>query len=56
MHYKNREDGYFLSGGYFKLPMDISKAITKEDIVQIQNKFVEASVRAKKAGLYPKCF
>jgi len=32
-HHKYREKGYFLSGGYFKLPMDISKAITKEDIV-----------------------
>jgi GT2 family glycosyltransferase len=26
------EVGYFLSGGYFMLPMDISKAITKADI------------------------
>lgn len=32
-HIKFREPGYFLSGGYFKLPMDISIAITKEDIV-----------------------
>ena len=32
VHYKNRKEGYFLSGGYFKLPMDISKAITKDDI------------------------
>lgn len=31
-HLKFRQDGYFLSGGYFKLPMDISKAITKEDV------------------------
>lgn len=31
-HLKYREQGYFLSGGYFKLPMDISKAITKNDI------------------------
>lgn len=30
-HYK--EEGYFLSGGYFKLPMDISLAITKENIL-----------------------
>ena len=27
-HMQYREPGYFLSGGYFKLPMDISKAIT----------------------------
>ena len=33
VHINHREEGYFLSGGYFKLPMDISKAITKEDIV-----------------------
>jgi len=31
-HVKHREKGYFLSGGYFMLPMDISEAITKEDI------------------------
>jgi glycosyltransferase involved in cell wall biosynthesis len=33
VHLKHREEGYFLSGGYFKLPMDISKAITKQNIV-----------------------
>ena len=33
VHLKYREEGYFLSGGYYKLPMDISKAITKEDII-----------------------
>ncbi len=38
VHFKYREQGYFLSGGYFKLPMDISKAITKDDIIQ-QNCF-----------------
>ncbi|QQX76752.1 glycosyltransferase family 2 protein [Aequorivita iocasae] len=31
-HVKYREEGYFLSGGYFMLPMDISEQITKEDI------------------------
>jgi len=31
-HLAKMEQGYFLSGGYFKLPMDISKAITKQDI------------------------
>jgi glycosyltransferase involved in cell wall biosynthesis len=31
-HIKNKEVGYFLSGGYFMLPMDISKTINKEDI------------------------
>ncbi|MEP2937150.1 MAG: glycosyltransferase family 2 protein [Gilvibacter sp.] len=31
-HIDFREAGYFLSGGYFKLPMTISKQITKDDI------------------------
>ena len=31
-HVKYREEGYFLSGGYFMLPMPISESITKEDI------------------------
>jgi len=31
-HLKYRQEGYFLSGGYFKLPMETSIAITKEDI------------------------
>lgn len=31
-HIKYREEGYFLSGGYYKLPMKISEDITKEDI------------------------
>lgn len=31
-HLKFREPGYFLSGGYFKLPMNISQAISKDDI------------------------
>ena len=33
VHDKFREKGYFLSGGYFKLPMDISKLISKDDII-----------------------
>lgn len=32
-HLKYRERGYFLSGGYFKLPMHISNAVTKDDIL-----------------------
>lgn len=32
-HLKFREKGYFLSGGYFMLPMNISKAISKDDIL-----------------------
>ncbi len=37
-HIKNKEQGYFLSGGYFMLPMDISKIISKDDILN-QNCF-----------------
>lgn len=33
VHEDNKEQGCFISGGYFKLPMNISKAITKEDIL-----------------------
>ena len=32
-HLKEKEAGFFLSGGYFKLPMSISKAITDDDIL-----------------------
>lgn len=32
-HLKHREKGYFLSGGYFMLPMNISQAISKDDII-----------------------
>jgi glycosyltransferase involved in cell wall biosynthesis len=32
VHYINKEQGYFISGGYYMLPMNISKQITKEDI------------------------
>ena len=35
-HIEFREQGYFLSGGYFKLPMNISELITKEDIEKEQ--------------------
>ncbi len=34
VHVNRRETGYFLSGGYFKLPMDISETITEDDIKQ----------------------
>ena len=33
IHNEKKEKGYFLSGGYFKLPMDISQKITKKDIL-----------------------
>ncbi|MEE1962901.1 Glycosyltransferase involved in cell wall bisynthesis [Flagellimonas taeanensis] len=32
VHYINKEAGYFISGGYYMLPMNISKMITLEDI------------------------
>ncbi|MEX0315072.1 MAG: glycosyltransferase family 2 protein [Allomuricauda sp.] len=32
VHYINKEEGYFISGGYYMLPMNISKLITLEDI------------------------
>ncbi len=32
VHYEKRQPGYFLSGGYYKLPMNISKAIQYDDI------------------------
>ncbi len=31
-HLRHAEEACYLSGGYFKLPLDISKAITQEDI------------------------
>jgi glycosyltransferase involved in cell wall biosynthesis len=34
VHYINKEKGYFISGGYYMLPMNISKMITKEDIIK----------------------
>lgn len=32
-HLTYREPNYFLSGGYFKLPLDISQAITEDDVL-----------------------
>jgi glycosyltransferase involved in cell wall biosynthesis len=32
-HFNQKEKGYFLSGGYFKLPMSISEAISDNDIL-----------------------
>jgi glycosyltransferase involved in cell wall biosynthesis len=34
VHLKHQEEGYFLSGGYYKLPMSISEKISNEDIVK----------------------
>jgi len=32
IHYERREPGHFLSGGYYKLPLELSEKITEEDI------------------------
>lgn len=34
VHLQYKEEGYFLSGGYFKLPMALSETITEVDIVE----------------------
>lgn len=48
IHVKRKKTGYFLSGGYFMLPMNISQKISKEDILN-QNCF---SIKwLKKEGL-----
>jgi glycosyltransferase involved in cell wall biosynthesis len=47
-HLKQKEKGYFLSGGYFKLPKAISKAISDDDILS-QNCFNPSWL--KKQGL-----
>jgi glycosyltransferase involved in cell wall biosynthesis len=33
VHLKHQETGYFLSGGYFKLPLSISKLISEKDVL-----------------------
>ena len=56
VHLKYREQGYFLSGGYFKLPMQISQAITKDAIEQqrcfdlkwLKAQGLKASIKNKK--------
>ncbi len=55
-HLKYSEKGYFLSGGYFKLPLSISKLITKEDIINqncfnlkwLKNNGFESSIKSLK--------
>jgi hypothetical protein len=36
IHYERRERGKFLSGGYYKLPLEISETIEREDILTQQ--------------------
>lgn len=45
-HLTHKEEGYFLSGGYFKLPMSISTLIEEHDIV-LQNCFDISWLRTK---------
>lgn len=44
-HLQYKEEGYFLSGGYFKLPISISNTISKEDIIN-QNCFTISWLKA----------
>ncbi len=46
VHMAKREKGYFLSGGYFMLPMAISESITKTDILS-QDCFQLAWLKSK---------
>lgn len=52
VHQQHKEEGYFISGGYYMLPLSISNAITKGDIVN-QNCFKLDWLKSK--GL-PKTF
>ena len=65
-HLMHREVGYFLSGGYFKLPMSISKAVTLADIDRgncfdihwLQQRGLKSSFKNNKltsSGLKAKC-
>lgn len=53
VHLKKSSPNYFLSGGYFKLPLSISKIISKNDILQqrcfdlkwLRNKGLKSSVK-----------
>jgi glycosyltransferase involved in cell wall biosynthesis len=33
VHHERRKPGYFLSGGYYKLPMELSQSISRDDIL-----------------------
>ena len=46
VHYINKEVGYFISGGYYMLPMNISKIMEQEDIIK-QNCFNIQWLKAK---------
>lgn len=54
VHEQYAQKGYFLSGGYFKLPMDISKALTQEDIAT-ERAFDLAWLKSMKMKINFKC-
>lgn len=55
-HLAYREPGYFLSGGYFKLPLEISEVITEDDVMHqrcfdiewLKNKGLKSSFKNNK--------
>jgi glycosyltransferase involved in cell wall biosynthesis len=50
MHFRYARKGYFLSGGYFKLPLSISQGVTRKDISD-QNVFNLKWLKGKKLKL-----
>lgn len=53
-HLKHAQNGYFLSGGYFKLSMEVSNSIAKQDIEQ-QNCFELSWLKSKQMKCSFKC-
>ncbi len=61
MHLSNRKKGYFLSGGYYKLPLFLSELISKDDIVTqqcfqlswLRSKGLSKSLKDFKIGVNP---
>lgn len=53
-HIRYAEKGYFLSGGYFKLPMDISRQLTYQD-VEKENAFSLSWLKSQQLKTSFKC-
>lgn len=53
-HFAFSQSGYMLSGGYFKLPMELSQSITREDVLS-QHAFSVAWLRSNGLKLNFKC-
>ena len=51
-HIKFREEGYFLSGGYHKLPIELSKKITKEFVPLRVIPLVQIILKNQPSGNY----